>query len=260
VTQTSTTQTSTTGSVPSVTASLHLFGVRGSGMSRAISHMATDRWAVRNTPGLRFVKLLGTGDARTFTPKDADPRLWGVFSVWESPDAAMRFSEEHRVIRSWQRFAHETAVWQMRPLRWKGEWSGKTPFGSVRGHTDDHAEWPGPTAVITRARIRPRQLRSFLQAVPPVAADIQRAEGLVFSVGIGEAPIGLQATFSVWQSADAIDQFAYREKPHQAVVKRTATDGWYAEEMFARFAVVSATGTVKGASMVASLAPQADRR
>jgi hypothetical protein len=224
-------------------ASLHLFGVHGVGIARAVTHMATDRVRLRSVPGLQFSKLLGTGDGRTFTPRDADPNLWGIFAVWDSADAASAFTT-HRVVRGWESFADESCSVQLLPLKWKGEWAGKNPFGSQRGSAD--VAWDGPVASLTRARIKPRQLRRFVAAVPPVAADALRAPGLRFAVGIGEAPIGLQATFSMWDSAQAIDQFAYRQAAHKEVIRRTATDGWYAEEMFTRFAVVSTTGTVKG--------------
>jgi hypothetical protein len=65
-------------------------------------------------------------------------------------------------------------------------------------------------------------------------------------VGIGEAPIGLQGTFSVWETGAALDDFAYRRAPHAAVVRRTAQEGWYAEELFARLAVLGSRGTLGG--------------
>jgi hypothetical protein len=230
-------------------AALQLFGVSGVGIAHAFRHMATDRLLLRATPGLRFVKLMGTGDARTFTPRDADVRLWALFTVWDNPADRDRFVADHSVVRSWVRRSDEMAQWNLRPLRWKGAWSGRHPFGEPRGVASDHHQWSGRVAVLTRARLKTAQIRSFLRAVPPVATEALHAAGLTYSVGIGEAPIGLQATFSVWESPQSVDTFAYRGDAHRSVIRRTATDGWYAEEMFARFAVESATGTVKGASM-----------
>jgi heme-degrading monooxygenase HmoA len=233
---------------PTIVASLHLFGVHGIGVARAITHMGADRFRLRKTPGLRFAKLLGTGDGRTFTLRDADPKLWGVFTVWDSAAAADAFDQAHSVPRSWRKWADESAVIRLRPLRWKGEWAGSQPFGDAERRSST-ADWAGPVAALTRARIKTGQLVSFARAVPPVAADARSAAGLRFSVGIGEAPVGLQATFSIWDSEQAIDQFAYRQSAHREVIRRTHTDGWYAEELFVRFGVESATGTVKGASM-----------
>ena len=87
---------------------------------------------------------------------------------------------------------------------------------------------------------------TFWAAVPPVSADLHESPGLRLALGIGEAPVGLQGTFSVWDSSAALNDFAYARSPHQEVVERTAREGWYAEELFARFAVLSARGTVGG--------------
>ncbi len=228
---------------------LQVFGINRRHVPAALLHMASDRFRLRHTPGLKFVKLLGTGNADTFLPSDADLLQWGMFTVWDEPDDATRFRQQHPIMTRWNDIAVERAEFQLRPLRWKGAWSRRFPFESIRGSAPDHQSYAGPVASLTRARIKPTHLRSFLRAVPPVAAQVSVAEGLLYRVGIGEAPIGLQATFSVWNSSVAVDQFAYRHVAHQEVVRRTATQGWYAEELFTRFAVQSATGTAKGASM-----------
>ncbi len=229
-------------------ATLQLFGVSRRHVPNALAHMATDRLLLRKTPGLRFVKLLGTGSGDTFLPSDADLRMWGVFSVWDTIDDSVRFVD-HSVVKRWSAIAHEQATFELRPLKWKGAWARQHPFESARGASADAEAFAGPVASLTRARVKPTQWRSFLNAVPPVAADVATTEGLLFRVGIGEAPVGLQATFSIWNSGAAVDQFAYRHAAHKDVVRRTASQGWYAEELFTRFAVQSATGSVKGASM-----------
>ena len=55
-------------------------------------------------------------------------------------------------------------------------------------------------------------------------------------------PSALQGTFSVWRDAAAIRDFAYRLPVHRAVIDQTRSTGWYAEELFARFAVLEVTG------------------
>jgi hypothetical protein len=79
-----------------------------------------------------------------------------------------------------------------------------------------------------------------------VSVDLARRPGLRLAVGIGEAPVGLQGTFSLWESARALRGFAYGGDAHREVVARTATERWYAEELFARFAVEGAEGSVDG--------------
>jgi hypothetical protein len=101
---------------------------------------------------------------------------------------------------------------------------------------------PTTIAAITRARVRTSAWRTFSSAVPAVAAAANEANGLLLSTGIGEAPIGLQGTFSIWRDVAALRGFA-QSAAHQQVVDRTSTTGWYSEELFARFSVQSAMGS-----------------
>jgi hypothetical protein len=73
-------------------------------------------------------------------------------------------------------------------------------------------------------------------------AELHQAPGLLARFGVGEAPIGWQGTISVWRSATDLVRFAYRQPGHRAVIERTASTGWYAEELFARFAVLGVHG------------------
>lgn len=221
-------------------ATLYLWGVPRRSVPGAVARMATHRPLLRGTPGLRFAKLLGTGAGRTFTPRDADPRRWGLLTVWDDTAAADAF-EDGAVVRGWRRIADEQWSVRLRPLSARGRWSGREPFGQPRPQ-----RWDGPVAAITRARLAPRTALTFWRAVPPVTADLQHSPGLRFAVGIGEAPLGLQGTFSLWDSGLALNAFAYDRAPHAEAISRTAQERWYTEELFARFAVLSARGTVRG--------------
>ena len=224
---------------------LHLWGVPGRAVPRAVLRMATDRRPLRATPGLRFGKLLGTGSGRTFGIRDADPRRWGLLAVWDD-DAAAEAFEHGPLPERWRRSADEEWVARLEPLAARGRWSRREPFG-----TPAPPAWDGPVAAITRARLVLRKAAGFWSAVPPVSADLHEAPGLRTALGIGEAPVGLQGTFSVWDSSAALNAFAYRRPAHAAVVRRTAAEGWYAEELFARFAVRSTSGTLRGVDPLA---------
>src|SRR3954464_5385027 len=88
---------------------LHLWGVPSRSVPGAVLRMASQRRALRRVPGLRFAKLLGTGSGRTFTPRDADPRRWGLLTVWDD-DAAARKFEDGLVVRRWQTIADEQGM------------------------------------------------------------------------------------------------------------------------------------------------------
>jgi hypothetical protein len=219
---------------------LHLWRVPRRAVPAAVLRMGVDRRAVRGAAGVRFAKLLGTGSGSTFTPRDADPRRWGLLASWADRASARAF-ERSAVAARWGRLAEETWRVELRPLSARGRWSGREPFGAPAG-----GRWDGPVAAVTRARIRPTRNRAFWRAVPPVAADLHGQPGLRLAVGIGEAPVGLQGTFSLWESAAALRRWAYAGAAHSAVVARTGPERWYAEELFARFAVEAAAGSVDG--------------
>lgn len=225
--------------VPLVT--VHLFGVTPAGTLPAMMRVALDRSELAATPGLRFWKLLGTGRGQTFSLRDADPMRWGLLGVWDHPVALVDFERRSPVVAAWRRLAVERWRADLRPLRSRGRWSGQEPFTPT-----DPVHREGPVAAVTRARLRAGRVRRFLRAAPPVSAAARDAPGLRFAIGIGELPIGLQGTFSVWDDVGSMTRFAYRGAPHRRAVEATPREGWYAEELFARFAVLQTTGTVGG--------------
>jgi hypothetical protein len=66
---------------------------------------------------------------------------------------------------------------------------------------------------------------------------------LIFAKGIGELPIVQQATFSLWRSKQEMTAYAYRDKHHTEVIKKTRELGWYKEELFAQFRPFRSEGT-----------------
>lgn len=207
----------------------------------ALGNMAWGRLALRRQPGVTFAKLLGTGSGQTFTVTDADVHHWALLTVTATPEAATALSDSH-LVRTWEAIAAECLQIELRTLSSRGEWSGRRPFPSATPQ-----RWDGPVAAITRARIKPAAWPTFWSAVPPVAADLRQRPGVLLSLGIGEAPVGLQGTFSMWEHNKALTAFAQRGVPHRAVIAETARRDWYAEELFARFAVIRCQGTFAGA-------------
>ncbi|MGN9913702.1 monooxygenase [Phytohabitans sp. LJ34] len=215
---------------------LHVWRVPRRAVPRAFVRMALDRRRLRATSGVRFAKLLGTGDGFGLT--DADPTRYAALVVWDDAAAAEGF-DGTPVARAWERIAEGRLRIDLSPLTSRGKWSGTTPFGEPRGQTE------GPVLALTRARLRPRRAVTFWRAVPPVAAAAATAPGQLARFGIGEAPIGWQGTVSVWRNTADLTEFAYRHPEHRAAILRTPTEGWYAEDLFARFAVLGVMGDRK---------------
>jgi hypothetical protein len=206
-------------------------------VARALWHMTFDRIALKNS-GVTFSKSLGTGKGETFTPSDADLTRWGLLVV--IPDEKVEEFHDDRLVNAWRKFATDEYRALLRPLSSHGQWSGKEPF------TVSSEPWSGPIAALTRARIKWRMNKKFWNAVPPVTTSLKGTSGLRAAIGIGEAPIGLQGTFSIWESGGALREFAYKGAAHSAAIAATAELKWYAEELFARFALVAESGSLKG--------------
>jgi len=225
---------------------LHIWGVGRRQVPAAVTAMARDRRALQRSAGLTFAKLLGTGRGRTFDIRDADPRHWALLACWSDERAVAAF-ERSEVPARWERRVEASGIdgerlrVLLRPVSSKGSWSGREPFGDPQPYPTR-----GPVAALTRARLRPRTALTFWRSVPPVAARAARSPGLVLSVGVGEAPIGVQGTFSLWRDAVALADFAYGSTEHQRAIRRTRELGWYAEELFARFEVLEASGSAAG--------------
>jgi len=198
---------------------------------RAFFIVALLRFGFRGIEGLTFHKILGTGKGDTFTLNDADPRHWALLSVWVS-EAHPSF-ERRLFIRAMNSIASQHRRLSLLPISARGTWAGTQPFA-----TQTRQQSESKILVITRARIKVRWWRYFYSQVPPVIVDLQKASGLQERFGIGEAPVGLQGTISIWNDNDSIKDFAYRTAAHQDVMDKTLTLKWYSEELFARFEVL----------------------
>ncbi|MBM2615237.1 monooxygenase [Actinoplanes sp. LDG1-06] len=174
-----------------------------------------------------FAKFLGT--SRGFLPSDADLTRYAALTVSDSP--------VH--LPKWDKLAVAAARIDLEPLLSRGAWSGVSPF-TVSPQTESPGD--GMVLALTRARLRPSKMITFYRAVPAVAREALKAPGLLAHFGVGEAPIGFQGTISVWRNAADLARFAYRQPEHRAVIARTPADRWYAEELFARFAVREISG------------------
>ena len=101
-----------------------------------------------------------------------------------------------------------------------------------------------PVAIITRATLRFSKLISFWKSVPAASKAIEGAKGVKYFKGIGEWPFIQQATLSLWDSFDSVKKFAYSNKIHSNIIKKTRKQKWYSEDLFARFQVLSDTGFI----------------
>jgi len=213
----------------------YFWTIKPSRFPRAIHAMGFDRFRLMLDKNVLFHKSLGTGKGETFTPSDANALQWGLIASVEDVD---KFDNSF-VIRRWRRISVSEYRAVLEPISSHGQWAGKEPFVATA------KEWDGAVAAVTRARIKWSQNFRFWRSVPPVTVSLKSAPGLITAIGIGEAPIGLQGTFSLWESAAAIREFAYKGAAHQKAISDTSTYNWYSEELFARFAVLEQRGSIQ---------------
>ena len=210
----------------------------------AITRIALDRRVLKKNNSISFFKLLGCGHGKSFTPMDADAQRWGLLICIDEKTLA-EFNES-LIIRRWRDKSVSEFRAILHPISSHGQWSGKSPFGNFDRASSTHETVSDESQVvaITRARIAWLKYPRFLRSIPPVRADLQANPGMISALGIGEAPIGLQGTFSLWESESALREFAFKGRAHADAISATKEFGWYKEELFARFRVQEIRGSL----------------
>ncbi|MEJ0014700.1 MAG: spheroidene monooxygenase [Actinomycetota bacterium] len=222
---------------------IYLWRADATQIPRALWHMAIDRRTLKKNKAIHFFKLLGTGTGETFTPRDADPTLWGLLVTIDEKDL-LEF-DSGSVVNGWRKFSKSESRYVATPLSSHGQWSGAEPFEvNFEVKSELKNQWDGKVLALTRARIKWRKSFRFWGAVPSVISSLQGSAGLESAIGIGEAPIGLQGTLSIWTDNAALKAFAYQGAAHSAVIHQTQSEGWYSEELFARFALLEVRGSI----------------
>ena len=190
------------------------------------------------TPGLTFSRLMGSGGGNGFS---LSPN-WGVYALlghWQDRTAADRFFTEHDWYAEAAAHSQQRITFFLEATLTHGAWGGSNPFTP---HPEAYVP-EDPVAVITRATIHPSKLPDFWRYVPRTSASVYDHPERLLSVGIGEYPVFMQATFSLWTSGAAMTAFAYRSAHHREVVQLTRARGWYKEELFTRFRLLDTVGS-----------------
>jgi hypothetical protein len=238
---------------------LNIYEITALQIPKALGLMATQRNQGKNFPASSFTRLLGTSSAKTFAPIDADLHRWAVLNVWPNYETAQTAAELDSLQR-WEKISSASAVLLLTALSVKGSWGGRNPFAPNPPNpnpphpthpnppnpnpTPAPRKWTGPTAALTRARIKPTRWLEFWRSSPPVARELAGSPGLLTAMGIGEAPIGLQGTFSLWQTNQDLTNFVQKGHAHRNAIDSATNRGWYAEDLFARLGVIAASGRI----------------
>lgn len=179
---------------------------------------------------------MGSGSGVGFSAKP-NLRVWAVVAVWESPETLLAWHDGDW-LAGYRRYAEELITVAHFPIRARGLWGGEQPFP-----LEEAPPAPSLRAVITRGTIRPSRLLQFWSTVPSTSRATEKAEGRLFSIGVGEVPWLEQATWSLWESEDSIRAFAHGSAAHRRAIQRTHSLDWYSEELFARFVPYASIGS-----------------
>jgi hypothetical protein len=224
--------------IPAVT--LHVWRVPAHRVPAAVVASRRTVHRLRRRGDVSFAKVLGTATAE-FLPHALTPRRWAALTCWRSDPGDSPPAD----VETWfDQHCDERASLSLRPVWTRGSWDGRAPFGP--DGEDSGTERSGPVVVLTRSTLRLSRAHRFYRAVPAVAAELRDAAGCRVAFGIGEAPVRRQGTVSIWTSTADMRRFAYHCPNHRAAVDATPGQRWYAEELFARFAVVEAAGSIDG--------------
>ncbi len=221
----------------------------------------------KDVPGLTMVKVMGSGHGGGFSLRPSATHQ-GLICTFSHLDLALKFLDSPAV-QAYRSRAREC-------------WTGVLAVQSARGHWDKQA-WQassaqalglsgeqaepdqgsdcrphgGPFAVLTRASIVPTKAMAFWRYAPAAQADLGQAPGCLLAMGLGEAPLVRQCTFSLWQDTAAMLQYA-RQGAHQVASAAAYKHQFFSESLFVRMQVLQMAGVWQGRSFDApALAVQA---
>jgi len=220
------------------TAMMLLANLRPAHWAWGWNRIAFSRWTPPQARGLRFIKTLGSGRGGGFGLMPS-PSHQGLFCLFDDDAAAAEFIASSPLLGRYRASADDCLLLTLRPSSSRGSWDG---VGIVPGKPLPAGT---PVAALTRASIHPTAAVRFWRHAPAAQAGLRDAPGCLLAIGLGEAPLLRQATFSLWQDTAAMDAYA-RAGAHQRAIRAAWQHRFFAESMFVRFAPLSLQGRWKG--------------
>jgi spheroidene monooxygenase len=214
--------------------------------------------ALQDVPGLRFARVLGSGRDGGFV---ASPswRHQGLMAFFDDASQATDFLRHHPAVQGRRQRSDTCLTGLFATISSRGSWDGQTLQPASRDTCDAQAtdgvrrpvhpataNQPAmPVAALTRATLNPRHAVTFWRHSPGSEQALARASGCQLAAGLGERPLLRQATFSLWDSPEAMQAYA-RRGAHGDAARRAWQQGWFREWMFARLQPLWLQGEWKG--------------
>lgn len=146
-----------------------------------------------------------------------DPHRWAFYAVWSDETFLGQFLAASATGRSWRDSTAEACHLWLRPVQARGLWQGTRLLqGSLAS-----APCGGPAAYLARLDLSVRAtVAMWGSAAPALLHHLPDGDDLLLGVPLVDRPYAQPVSFSLWRSADAAMDFAYRQSGHRDAIRR----------------------------------------
>jgi spheroidene monooxygenase len=207
--------------------------------------LAQGSLALKHVAGLLFAKVMGSGHEGGFVLRPS-PSHQGLVLMFDQRAQAEAFLNSELCL-AYKKNAREWFSATLMIDSSRGSWNQVVWHPSFNAHAHPPVTGPEqlPIATITRASIRSSSALAFWRYAPAAQADLQTATGCLLAMGLGEAPLLRQCTFSIWK--DTASMVAYAQSgAHHSAIQAAYKHGFFSESMFVRMKVLSMNGHWQG--------------
>ena len=203
-------------------------------------------------PGLLFAKVMGSGEGGGFglRPSGTHQGLILMFDSLKTAKQCLLSTEinhyKERTREFWQ------CVLTVDSCR--GAWNKKSWESTDAFINELNLEKNSYIASLTRGSIRASKAPSFWRYAPAAQKELAESQGCELAVGLGEAPIIRQCTFSIWKDTESLRNYAHQGAHLKAIAAAQKHD-FFVESMFVRMSVLHMFGRWMGKSYGLNLRP-----
>jgi len=198
---------------------------------------------LQEAPGLLFGKVMGSGSDGGFSLRPSSTHQ-GVIALFRQTEQALGFMDGP-LMAAFK--ARATSFWSglMSVESARGSWDGQgwapSPLPSPLPELVSEPPQPQLLAALTRASIRPAKAVAFWKQAPAAQDELRRSPGCLLAMGLGEAPLLRQCTFSLWE--DTASMLAYSlNGAHRRAIEQAYSKNYFSESMFARMRLLTSRG------------------
>jgi len=198
---------------------------------------------LQEAPGLLFGKVMGSGSDGGFSLRPSSTHQ-GVIALFRQTEQALGFMDGP-LMAAFK--ARATSFWSglMSVESARGSWDGQgwapSPLPSPLPELVSEPPQPQLLAALTRASIRPAKAVAFWKQAPAAQDELRRSPGCLLAMGLGEAPLLRQCTFSLWE--DTASMLAYSlNGAHRRAIEQAYSKDYFSESMFARMRLLTSRG------------------